>query len=117
MIGGYLSLQGFDGVARWRNTAVEAAPPVTCLPLDDRVETPEGFSAVIDAPGHPILAGLTEAPWPVLLGLNETALKRAGTLLASAPAAQGGHPLLAVGEHGEGRSLAWMSDLGPHWAP
>ncbi|PKQ08867.1 MAG: cytoplasmic protein [Alphaproteobacteria bacterium HGW-Alphaproteobacteria-10] len=117
MIGGYFSFQGINGAARWRGTAVEAALPVACLPVDDRVETPEGFSAVIDAPDHPILHGLTDAPWPVLLGLNETALKPGRALLASTPAAQGGHPLLAVGEYGAGRSLAWMSDLGPHWAP
>lgn len=117
MIGGYFSFQGINGAARWRGTAVEAALPVRCLPVDDRVETPEGFSAVIDAPEHPILAGLSGAAWPLLLGLNETTLAPGAALLASAPAAQGGHPLLAVGAHGAGRTLAWMSDLGPHWAP
>lgn len=117
MIGGYFSFQGINGAARWRGTAVDAALPVSCLAIDDRVETPEGFSAAIEAPGHPILAGLGDQSWPVLLGLNETTLKPDAMLLASAPAEQGGHPLLAVREHGAGRTLAWTSDLGPHWAP
>ncbi|WP_333834382.1 glutamine amidotransferase [Rubrimonas sp.] len=117
MIGGYFSFQGINGAARWRGTAVEAALPVNCLPYDDRVETPEGFSAVIDAPDHPVLEGLVGAAWPVLLGLNEVTLKPDAMLLASAPADQGGHPLLAVRDHGAGRTLAWASDLGPHWAP
>jgi uncharacterized membrane protein len=117
MIGGYFSFQGINGAARWRGTAVEEALPVACLPWDDRIETPEGFSAVIDAPDHPILAGLTAEPWPALLGLNEVTLKPGATLLASAPVDRGGHPLLAAQDFGAGRSLAWMSDLGPHWAP
>lgn len=117
MIGGYFSFQGINGAARWRGTAVEDALPVSMLPVDDRVETPEGFSAVIEDAEHPILEGLAGETWPLLLGLNETTLKPGARLLASAPAEQGGHPLLATAEHGEGRTLAWTSDLGPHWAP
>ena len=44
MIGGYFSFQGIDGKARWRNTPVEEALPVSCLAYDDRLEIPEGFS-------------------------------------------------------------------------
>jgi uncharacterized membrane protein len=117
MIGGYFSFQGINGAARWAGTAVEETLPVTCHRYDDRIETPEGFSAEIVAPDHPILAGLTGAAWPVLLGLNEVVLKPGATLLARTPAEQGGHPLLAAGGFGAGRTLAWTSDLGPHWAP
>ncbi len=38
-------------------------------------------------------------------------------LLARVPDAQGGHPLLATGTFGRGRTLAWTSDIGPHWLP
>lgn len=117
MIGGYLSFQGINGAARWHKTPVEDVLPVTCLPYDDRVEIPEGFHAVIERPGHPILDGLTDQPWPYLLGLNEVTLKPGAELLASIPAEQGGHPLLATATHGQGRSLAWTSDIGPHWLP
>ena len=117
MVGGYLSFQGIDGRARWRRTPVEDALPVTCLPHDDRLEIPEGFVAEIVEPSHPILAGLGD-PWPLLLGANEVVVRDHGAqVLARLPANQGGHPLLVVGSHGRGRTVAWTSDIGPHWVP
>jgi uncharacterized membrane protein len=116
MIGGYLSFQGIDGRARWRRTPVEDALPVTILPYDDRIEAPEGFVPEIIAPAHPVLRGL-EGPWPLLLGANEVVARDDAQVLARLPAAAGGHPLLVCGAHGQGRSLAWTSDIGPHWLP
>ena len=118
MIGGYLSFQGIDGRARFHKTAVEEVLPVTCLPIDDRIEVPEGFAPEIVEPDHPILAGLS-GEWPVLLGLNEVVLKDGPDvrLLARTPADQGSHPLLVAGSYGKGRTLAWTSDIGPHWLP
>lgn len=121
MIGGYFSFQGINGAARFRRTPVEAVLPVECLAWDDRIEVPEGFSAAptaaaMDA-GHPILEGLTGEPWPALLGLNEVVAKPDAEVLLTARTAQGEHPLLVAGAAGRGRSLAWTSDLGPHWAP
>jgi uncharacterized membrane protein len=72
---------------------------------------------VLKEPTHPILDGLADEPWPLLLGLNEVVLKPGAQLLAELPADQGGHPLLATAGFGKGRSLAWMSDIGPHWLP
>lgn len=118
MIGGYFSFQGINGAARWHKTPVEEVLPVTCLPYDDRIEVPEGFRAELIDTAHPILEGLN-GEWPVLLGLNETVLKPHPDirLLARAPEETGGHPLLATGTHGRGRTLAWTSDIGPHWLP
>jgi uncharacterized membrane protein len=118
MIGGYYSFQGIDGKARWRRTPVENALPVACLPYDDRIEAPEGIVAEILQPDHPIVAGLP-TPWPALLGANEVVAKsRADVeIVARLPAAQGGHPLLVTGRLGKGRTLAWTSDIGPHWLP
>jgi uncharacterized membrane protein len=118
MIGGYFSFQGIDGKARWRRTPVEDALPVQCLPYDDRIEAPEGIIAEIVQPAHPIVAGL-DGPWPALLGVNEVVVKDRPDVevIARLPADQGGHPLLVVGRHGEGRTMAWMSDIGPHWLP
>ena len=115
MAGGYLSFQGIDGRARWRRTPVEDALPVRCLPYDDRLEIPEGFVAECAGP-HPILAGL-DGPWPALLGANEVIAKDDAEILARLPADQGSHPLLVAGHHGAGRSVAWTSDIGPHWLP
>lgn len=114
MAGGYFSFQGIDGKARWRRTAVEDTLPVTCLPWDDRVEMPEGTTAELLVPEHPVLAGLG-GDWPPLLGVNEVELKKDATLLAALSADQGGHPLLAIRHHGRGRTAAWTSDIGPHW--
>jgi uncharacterized membrane protein len=116
MVGGYFSFQGIDGKARWRRTAVEDTLPVTCLPYDDRVEIPEGSTAVVLKPDHPVMADLG-GEWPPLLGVNEVEVRdRADVhVLARLPEDQGGHPLLVTGTHGEGRTVAWTSDIGPHW--
>ena len=118
MIGGYFSFQGIDGKARWRRTPVEEALPVECLPYDDRIEVPDGFVPEIAQQhrNHPIFAGL-ELPMPLLLGANEVVVKPGAEVLASLPAGEGGHPLLVTGRHGTGRTLAWTSDIGPHWLP
>jgi uncharacterized membrane protein len=117
MAGGYFSFQGIDGKARWRRTPVEDALPVSCLPYDDRLEIPEGFRAVV-AKAHPILEGI-EGGWPLLLGANEVAVKDIPgvEVLATLPEEEGGHPLLVTGEFGKGRTVAWTSDIGPHWLP
>ncbi len=117
MAGGYFSFQGIDGRARWRRTPVEEALPVTCLAYDDRLEVPEGFRPEI-LRSHPMLQGLP-ADWPVLLGANEVvARERADVeVLVRLSADQGGHPLLVSGTFGNGRSVAWTSDIGPHWLP
>ena len=117
MVGGYYSFQGINAGARYRGTPVEDVLPVTILPWDDRVEVPEGFRAEMRGRGaHPILAGLgTE--WPLLLGYNEVALKEGAELLLKVPDDAGGHPLLATGDYGKGRAIAWTSDIGPHWCP
>lgn len=116
MIGGYLSFQGIDGKARWRGTAVEDVLPVNCLPYDDRLEMPEGATAVVNLPEHPIVKGIA-GPWPPVLGVNEVQVKadREVSVIASLPDDQGGHPLLVAGAYGKGRSVAWTSDIGPHW--
>lgn len=118
MAGGYLSFQGIDGRARWRRTPVEDTLPVTCLPYDDRVEIPEGAVPHLVAPEHPILAGI-EGPWPMVLGVNEVELRDRDDveLIATLPEDQGGHPLLVTGTFGKGRTVAWTSDISPHWLP
>jgi uncharacterized membrane protein len=89
MFGGYYSFQGINGGARYHKTPVEDVLPVTCLSVDDRVEVPEGYAPVVVGPqSHPILKGLGK-DWPMLV----------------------------TGKHGKGRTVAWTSDVGPHWLP
>ncbi|SRR5579884_66845 len=110
MAGGYYSYQGIYGAARYHRTPVEEVLPVEIDPWDDRVEVPEGFAPQVTAPEHPIVRGL-EGPWPVLLGYNAVRARPDATVVA----AYGDHPLLAVRTAGRGRTLAWTSDIGPHW--
>jgi uncharacterized membrane protein len=114
MMGGYFSFQGIDGRARWRNTPVEKTLPVTCHPWDDRVEMPEGATAEMLLPNHPIMAGVP-SNWPPILGVNEVVPRSDATIIARIPEEQGGHPLLVLGSYGKGRTAAWTSDIGPHW--
>ncbi|MCB5410889.1 glutamine amidotransferase [Pseudogemmobacter faecipullorum] len=114
MAGGYFSFQGIDGKARWRNTAVEEVLPVKCHPWDDRIEIPEGAQAHITDASHPLVKDMPNA-WPPVLGVNEVVLKEGAELVATLPADQGGHPLLAAGKFGKGRSVVWTSDMSPHW--
>ena len=118
MIGGYFSFQGIDGRARWHRTPVETTLPVTCLPCDDRLEIPEGATPVVKAPDHPILSGVP-SDWPYLLGVNEVTMKDDGKAqcVLALPEAQRGLPLLVTGRHGEGRTVAWTSDMSEHWLP
>lgn len=112
MVGGYLTFQGIDGKARYGGTPVEEALPVTMLPHDDRQEHPEGITARVDMPSHPIVTGL-QGDWPALLGYNRTIRKDGAGLVASV----GDDPLIATWAFGQGRGVAFTSDCGPHWAP
>jgi len=112
MCGGYLSFSGIYASAKYFRTKVEEILPVNLYPFDDRVETPEGTSIEVLEPSHPILENIP-TDWPDLLGFNELILKSDAHLLVKA----GDYPLLAVREFGSGRTLAWASDIGPHWCP
>ncbi len=112
MVGGYLTFQGIDAKARYAKSPVEEVLPVTMLERDDRVEVPEGVSPQVHVAAHPIVAGLA-GEWPVLLGYNQIIAKPEATVVATV----GDDPLLAVWTHGNGRSVAFASDCGPHWAP
>lgn len=112
MCGGYYSFAGIYGAAKYYRTPIEELLPVRIHPFDDRLEVPEGVVPETVRPGHPLLDGI-QGPWPALLGLNELELKPEAELVLRA----GAHPLLAVAARGKGRTLAWASDIGPHWCP
>jgi uncharacterized membrane protein len=112
MVGGYLSFTGFDGRARFGMSPLADVLPVTMLDFDDRMEKPEGVIAAFGDPSHEALGG-TPADWPALLGYNRVVAKPGSTVIARA----GDDPLLVVGNEGEGRTVAFTSDIAPHWAP
>jgi uncharacterized membrane protein len=112
MCGGYLSFSGMYASAKYYRTAIEDILPVNLHTFDDRVEAPEGVDSEVVMPEHPILQGVPNK-LPLLLGYNELVLKPDAQLLIRA----GEHPILAVRTVGQGRTLAWASDSGPHWCP
>jgi uncharacterized membrane protein len=112
MIGGYMTFQGIDGKARYRETAVAEALPVIMEAGDDRREVPQGIRPTVRDSGHPIVAGLA-AEWPALLGYNRFAARSGSVVVASV----GDDPLIVAGDFGKGRGVAFASDCGPHWAP
>ena len=116
MAGGYTSFQGIDGMARFHDTPVEECLPVECAPYPDGLEAPEGLTAEISDPSHPILSGLPGS-WPAVLGMNKVSARGATDcdVLAACPYRGKHHPLLAVRRYGLGRTLAWTTDIGPHW--
>ena len=112
MAGGYLSFQGFQAKANYHSTPVEEILPVEILAFDDRVEAPEGVCGSLTSESHPVTAGL-EKQWPHLLGYQKLTARDDALVLAEVE----GHPLLAVRSVGQGRTLAYASDISPHWAP
>lgn len=112
MVGGYLTFQGIDGKARYAGTPVEDALPVTMLPVDDRVEVPEGATPKVLMADHAIVEGLPST-WPQLLGYNRLEPRPEADLVATV----GTDPLLVAWTYGQGRAIAFASDCGPHWAP
>jgi uncharacterized membrane protein len=112
MVGGYMTFQGIEGKAQYAGTAVEEVLPVSLMRYDDRLEAPQGATPQVTDGGHPILEGVP-SDWPALLGYNEVVAKPDAEVLARV----GGHPLLVAGTFGKGRSVAFTSDCGPHWAP
>jgi uncharacterized membrane protein len=111
MIGGYLSFQGIEAKANYRNSPLAGVLPVEMELGDDREETPEGARPVVRG-SHPLTVGL-DADWPPLLGFQRVVARLDARVLAEVK----GHPLLVVGQAGLGRTVAYTTDIGPHWAP
>ncbi len=109
MIGGYMSFSGFEGKARYQNTALADVLPVQMLGYDDRIELPAGVSPRVIS-RHAVVEGL-EDEWPYLLGYNRLLVKPGAEVLATCA----DDPLLVLGHHGKGRVAAFASDCSPHW--
>jgi uncharacterized membrane protein len=112
MIGGYLSFQGFEAKANYRATPLAEALPVLLETGDDREELPADGRPRVTDPEHPLVAGLAER-WEPILGYQRLTARPG----AAVPVTVNGHPLVVTGAHGAGRTLAFATDIGPHWAP
>lgn len=127
MIGGWSSFTGAGG--NWGASPLARLLPVVCAAEDDRRNVASGLWLEAAAPEHPLLRGLDLAAPPVVCGYNEVGLAEGASLIARgrhvrfgpgaagelAPSAGAAVPLLALGPAGKGRTVAYMSDLVPHW--
>jgi len=113
MIGGYLTFQGIQAKGAYKNTAIEEILPVELLAGDDRCENCQGIKPVITAPDHPVVSGISDEPWPELLGYNKLIAKPGAQVAAKV----NGDPLIVLGEYGKGRVCAYATDCAPHWSP
>ena len=111
MAGGWLSFQGYQAKASYHGSAIEAILPVEISPFDDRVETTQGASVRVLRGDHEVLLGIP-AEWPQFLGYQRVVAKEGSDVLA---VVGDGDPLIAVWSVGEGRAMAFTSDLAPHW--
>jgi hypothetical protein len=127
-IGGWESCHGLGG--DWDGTDVGNALPVRIGDVDDRVNFPQSAFLSVAAPDHPAIAGL---PWsstpPAIGGMNRVTTAPGGTVVLTARPLQMSAagpqawqasfgpelPALVVGEHGRGRTAAFLSDVAPHW--
>jgi uncharacterized membrane protein len=127
MIGGWGSFTSENGF--WGTSPLGPLLPVICANSDDRRNVAGGVWLEAVEPNHPVLAGLSIASPPVVCGYNQVELAPGATLVlrgrhvafdsprASVLSPRPGEavPLLAIGSAGQGRTLAYMSDLVPHW--
>ena len=96
----------------YAGTAVEEALPVTVSPHDDRVENPEFNRPTTVDVDHPLAAGLPTA-WSAIRGYNRFVADEGSSVVVTV----GADPFIVAGAYGEGRSLVFATDIGPHWAP
>ncbi len=111
MAGGYVCYQGFQGKGNYHGSEIEELLPVNISKLDDRVEKTEGMKPKVTNPDHEILEGIP-ADWPAFLGYQSLEAKEGSTVLAEA---NEGDPFITIWSYGDGRSMAFASDLAPHW--
>jgi uncharacterized membrane protein len=112
MVGGYVDFQGFQGKGNYHGSAIEEVLPVNIMDRDDRVEGTKGVTPKVIDQNHDILKGVS-TQWPAFLGHQKVFPKEDASVLATI--GDNDDAFIVVGESGKGRSMAFTSDLAPHW--
>lgn len=112
-LGGWLSFNGEMGKGGWGRTRLAEVLPVQCLEVEDLRESTEGFRFEPADAGHPLFEGIQTDQLPPILGYNRTRPRQGCEVLANWTGTK--DPALAIGQFGQGRSLAYTSDPAPHW--
>ncbi|MCB0665080.1 MAG: hypothetical protein KDC80_04625 [Saprospiraceae bacterium] len=110
-LGGWYSFTGEMGKGGWGRTRIKEMLPVSCLEIEDLVESTEGFH--LEALGNWDSERTALVDCPPILGYNLVKRKPDADVLLRFK--ETGDPALALATFGKGRSLAFMSDPAPHW--
>ena len=110
MTGGHTSFGGTENwYPTWRTTSVYSILPVD--PIDGIYLRPVVFKLLVTDPGHELMKSL---PWDKIplftYTLNEATVKQGSHELARTDLKEG-WPVLAYGDIGEGRSIAFMTPI------
>lgn len=112
-LGGWLSFTGEMGKGGWNRTRLREILPVQCLDYEDLIESTEGFVGIYhqtEGFGFPDVDFRTMPPF---LGYNQVKPKDDCPVVLRVHETK--DPLLAIGQNGKGKTLAYMSDPAPHW--
>jgi uncharacterized membrane protein len=112
-LGGWLSFNGEMGKGGWGRTRLREIMPVECLVVEDLRESTEGWRGRALKPKHPVLEGVDLSQLPPVLGYNIVKPRRGCEVLARWEGSN--DPMIATGQYGKGRVLAYTSDPAPHW--
>ncbi len=112
MAGGWMSYQGYQRKAGYHNTPVEEALPVKIKDVDDRVEVTEGIAPEIVEKESVVFDGIEPDKWPKFLGYNSLEEDEDSNVLARIGEDE---PFISLRSYGEGKTMAFASDLAPHW--
>ncbi len=112
MIGGWVDFQGFQGKGNYHGSEIEEVLPVDIMETDDRVECTEGVKPEVIKGDHKILKDISN-DWPKFLGYQKVFPKADSEVLATIGDRQ--DAFIIVGKAGKGKSMAFTSDLAPHW--
>ena len=112
-LGGWLSFTGELGKGGWGRTRLQDILPLTCIDIEDLIESTEGFYSEL-APGwEGSFSGLDFSTFPPIMGYNKTLPREGCEVIIKVK--ETGDPLLAYGKFGKGKVLAYTSDPAPHW--
>jgi uncharacterized membrane protein len=112
MVGGYVAFQGFQGKGNYHGSEIEKVLPVNIMETDDRVEGTEGVKPKVIKGNHRILKDISD-DWPEFLGYQKVIPKADSEVLATI--GDNEDAFIVVGKAGKGKSMAFTSDLAPHW--
>jgi len=112
-LGGWLSFNGEMGKGGWGRTRLREILPVECMEYEDLVESTEGFTSSIQDNWVKRFKNIDFASIPPILGYNRTIPREGFDVVIEFM--ETGDPMLAYGEIGKGKVLAYMSDPAPHW--